>query len=574
MFGTLRAHTCGLGCQRAREYDTFYCGLCKSLGDHFGTLTRAMLNYDAVFLALVADGLMEEKAAPDRCRCPILPVTFRPTVRPDSPAMRYAAAMQMLLSDQWLADRAADDAPVAHVARAARPLLSGKVEVARTILADLGISLADLEGFEERQARCEIAGVTSPREAAEPTASALELVFERMVLLPGVTADARTPDARAALGALGRHLGSAIYLIDALEDVEKDHEAGAFNPCLRRGRRGDGRRVSWARIEAALELLRDDLDALDRLARALPLMRHRELVLQVVSMELQRKAHAAAKTAHAYARADAERARAPRRVRPWPVRALSAVAAAFVFAWVWLASFAALARPPGKPHRDAHSADAGRVDADAGCAPDAGDAGDAGCPDAGRAPADLVPAELPFYFRDAGPPAWDARDARDGASSETADAGGPPPSPTEPPSDGGRRCGVCDRCLPGSNSSGADGGEPRARDDATAKPGSGNEPPPTTGGGKRPSTTPGHDSPPSTTPGGKPAPAPGGGGGGSRDPWKPCKDLFDGGACCKCKEACSSCDACKGCGCADCCKCCNKGGGCGDCSNVCGGCCH
>ena len=108
MFGTLKPHTCRLGCDRKHEYATFYCGLCKSLGDNFGTLTRALLNYDAVFLALVADALMDVEAAPDRCRCPILPVTFRPTVRPDSTAMRYAAAMQMLLSDQWLADRAAD----------------------------------------------------------------------------------------------------------------------------------------------------------------------------------------------------------------------------------------------------------------------------------------------------------------------------------------------------------------------------------------------------------------------------------------------------------------------------------
>src|SRR4051794_7783463 len=172
MFGTLKPHTCRMGCSPRQEYASFYCGLCKSLGDHFGQLTRAMLNYDAVFLALVADGLVEEGAGPDRCRCPILPVTFRPTVRPDSPAMRYAAAMQILLSDQWLADRALDGR---RVARAARPLLSAKVVRAREILADLGVSLADLDGFEERQKRVEVIGETGPRDAAEPTAAALEL---------------------------------------------------------------------------------------------------------------------------------------------------------------------------------------------------------------------------------------------------------------------------------------------------------------------------------------------------------------------------------------------------------------
>ena len=88
MFGTLKPHACGMGCAERHTYDRFYCGLCKSLGDGFGTPSRALVSYDAVFLALVADGLVAEGAAPDRCRCPLLPVTFRPTVRPDSPASK------------------------------------------------------------------------------------------------------------------------------------------------------------------------------------------------------------------------------------------------------------------------------------------------------------------------------------------------------------------------------------------------------------------------------------------------------------------------------------------------------
>jgi hypothetical protein len=355
VFGTLKPHTCRLGCDRAHEYQQFYCGLCKSLGDSFGTLTRALLNYDAVFLALVADGLVETAAAPDRCRCPLLPVTFRPTVRPDSPAMRYAAAMQMLLSDQWLADRAEDGR---RVAQAARPLLSGKVEAARAILAELGISLDDLEGFEHRQARCEIPGVTAPREAAEPTASALAVVFERMALLPGVPAETRLPEARAALAAFGRHLGSVIYLIDALDDLEKDHLGGAFNPCLARPRRGGDLRVSWPRVEAAWGLLHDALAALLSLVETLPLRRHRELVRNVVAAELPRLARAAAARAHAYARTE-ERAQKPARARGWPARALAAVATAFVLAWVWLSSIPALAQKSPKRLPDAGAGDAG-----------------------------------------------------------------------------------------------------------------------------------------------------------------------------------------------------------------------
>ena len=55
---------------------------------------------------------------------------------------------------------------------------------ARAILAELGVSLDDLTGFEREQARCEVPGVTGPRDAAAPTASALARVFERMAELP------------------------------------------------------------------------------------------------------------------------------------------------------------------------------------------------------------------------------------------------------------------------------------------------------------------------------------------------------------------------------------------------------
>lgn len=345
MFGTLKPHTCGLGCDQKHAYATFYCGLCKSLGDHYGTLTRAMLTYDAVFLALVADGLMTTQAAPDRCRCPILPISFRPTVKPDSPAMRYASAMQILLCDQWLADRAEGGK---RAAKAARPLLSTRVEVARTTLGELGISLAELDGFEQTQTRCEAIGVTDAREAAEPTRGALEIVFRRMALLPGVTERAQTDEARDALAAFGRHLGGAIYLIDALDDLEKDHKSRSFNPCLTWARRGDRLRVAWERIEATWSLLCEDLAALDELANTLPLLRHRDLVRSVVAGELRTTARAAAMKAHAYARAEHQHEREAERDRGVTGRAFAAFATVFMFLWVWLWSLPALAqKSPG-----------------------------------------------------------------------------------------------------------------------------------------------------------------------------------------------------------------------------------
>jgi len=122
MFGTLRPGRRDLSPAARREHHRFYCGLCQSVGQSFGQPWRALHSHDAVFMSLLADGLAAEAAAPDRCRCPMMPLIHRPTVSPESPAMRYAAALQMLLGDQKLADRAAEGGAAA---RLARPLVAG-----------------------------------------------------------------------------------------------------------------------------------------------------------------------------------------------------------------------------------------------------------------------------------------------------------------------------------------------------------------------------------------------------------------------------------------------------------------
>src|SRR5690606_18132506 len=130
---------------------------CQGIGAQFGLGYRGLLSHDAVFLGLLVDGLQVEAAPPDRTRCPVVPVVHRATVSPSSVAMRYSAAVQLLLADQYVADRAIDGGTLA---RCARPLLAKPAERARAMLAELGSDLAELIGIEARQAAAEIPGKT------------------------------------------------------------------------------------------------------------------------------------------------------------------------------------------------------------------------------------------------------------------------------------------------------------------------------------------------------------------------------------------------------------------------------
>ena len=74
MFGTLKPARAELGCATRSDWQHFYCGTCQSLGDAYGLGYRGLLSHDAVFLALLVDGLSVEAAPPDRTRCPMLPM--------------------------------------------------------------------------------------------------------------------------------------------------------------------------------------------------------------------------------------------------------------------------------------------------------------------------------------------------------------------------------------------------------------------------------------------------------------------------------------------------------------------
>jgi hypothetical protein len=332
MFGTLKPHSCALVHDQRQEYNTFYCGLCKSLGDGYGTLSRALVSHDSVFLAVVADGLLEEAAEPDRCRCPLLPIVHRPTVRPDSVAMRYASAIQMLLGDQWLADRALEGKTLAQWAR---PLAQRHVSAARVVLAEMGISLDPLDDFDVRQAHCEVMGETGPKEAARPTMDALGYVFSKIVSLPGAGPELSDPLVVENLETLGRAVGGVIYWADALDDLKKDYLAGDFNPCLVQARFGKELVISSARVEQCSALLDDALATIATTVDRLPWKRHREIVLNILCHQLPRMTREAVRTARGVANEEEHVRLAAYRALPWYARSARQAILVLMVLWAW-----------------------------------------------------------------------------------------------------------------------------------------------------------------------------------------------------------------------------------------------
>ena len=343
MFGTLAPPSCKAALPVVRTHRSYYCGTCQSLGTHFGQARRALLSHDAVFMAVLVDALQEHAAPPSRCRCPMMPVAIRPTVAPTSVAMRYAAAMQMLLADQWLADRAVDGSRAAAMAR---PLISrGPARTATSVLTELGVDLDALGDFELRQASVEATGRPHPVVAASPTAAVLAAVFETIAALPGTDRRIRGSDARAELARLGAAVGTTIYLLDALEDLHDDARSGDFNACTDED--GD---PSPSRIAAACEHLERALEETERALQRLPLVRHRALLHAILVHRLATRARRAIATAQAQLASEARDALALWRTLPASRRAMVRALTALALVWAW----ATVPTRPGSDHWNGH----------------------------------------------------------------------------------------------------------------------------------------------------------------------------------------------------------------------------
>lgn len=320
MFGTLKLRGCCTSDEVRGAQQRYYCGLCQAMGRGYGQPLRALHSHDGVFVAALADGLLVEPAEHGTTVCPMLPVLRKPSLDPDSPALGFAAAIQLLLGDQWLADKQVEGR---RAAGAGRRLMSSRVARARARLEGLGVDLSALQGFEGRQAAVEVPGVGA-EVAAEPTSEALSLVFAALADLPGADAD------RAPLARLGRHLGRAIYMVDALEDCGDDARTGAFNPCCEAGE------VSQERVEGTIALLEQDRAALRSVVDELPLRRNRELVAELLGPSLAHRMRAATEAAR-QATSGASRAERARWREMSPVQRFGHAAALLLLSlWTFL----------------------------------------------------------------------------------------------------------------------------------------------------------------------------------------------------------------------------------------------
>lgn len=221
MFGYITPLHCELKVKHQQLYKAFYCGLCRSIGKHYGQVARSVLQYDCTFLAIVCQSISDAPIVTPH-RCGFKPLSKKRPMIEDSAALHFAAAVNVLLAWHKCRDNVRDDKSAAAFA-AQKALSVAKKKAAKEFpMVDILTQDAMDRLWVLEQEKC-----TSIDQVSHVFAS-----FMRDLLMLCPDADA---DTRAALGELGYNLGRWIYLMDAWDDKAKDKKKGAYNVFLLAG---------------------------------------------------------------------------------------------------------------------------------------------------------------------------------------------------------------------------------------------------------------------------------------------------------------------------------------------------
>lgn len=200
-----------------REFDsyrTYYCGLCHSLHEKFGSIGQFLLSYDITFLTLLLDSLYEPKEICTSKRCIAHPIKKQLYIQ--SEVTEYAADMSLLLSaykfeDDWYDDNS-------YFKKIIYKLISKKNNKLKEIyIKKVSIIEKELKKLHELE----------KNNSSDPMLPAIcfgNILSEILAFREDVWEE--------KLRIIGFHLGCYIYILDAFDDLPKDKKKNSYNPFL------------------------------------------------------------------------------------------------------------------------------------------------------------------------------------------------------------------------------------------------------------------------------------------------------------------------------------------------------
>lgn len=212
MFGYVRADTPYLFIKDDNLYRAMYCGVCKGIGEVCGHCARMGLSYDVTFLSVLLHNILGEDVTIEKSHCLTHCIRSSQMAAVDELTRQLGALNTVLAYYKYTDDIADGDR-----GRGKRLWFKKGFRLAKKKYPEIEkIVRENLKHQEE----VEKSGADSLDRAADATANMLA-EFSAYALGEKSTEYTRK---------LCYSLGKWIYLIDALDDYDKDLKKGAYNP--------------------------------------------------------------------------------------------------------------------------------------------------------------------------------------------------------------------------------------------------------------------------------------------------------------------------------------------------------
>lgn len=212
MFGYVLINKPELRIREFDKYQSYYCGLCHSLNEHYGLFGRLTLNYDMTFLVMLLSDLYDEEDRTSYKRC-ILHPAHKHCIR-QNPVTEYCSDMCILLSYYKCDDDWNDEKKLYKKAWASRlkkkcKSIEKKYPEKTDFVREKLMLLAQLESEGEAH--------------IDKTARIFGEIMAKIFTY-------KDDEWKDDLYKVGFFLGKYVYLLDAYEDIEDDLKSGAYNP--------------------------------------------------------------------------------------------------------------------------------------------------------------------------------------------------------------------------------------------------------------------------------------------------------------------------------------------------------
>ncbi|MBQ9728544.1 MAG: hypothetical protein IJV85_03000 [Clostridia bacterium] len=212
MFGYVRADTPYLYIKDEKLYRAMYCGVCKGIAEVCGHSARMGLSYDVTFLSVLLHNIAKQDVVIEKQHCLTHCIRSRMMANVDELTRRLGALNTALAYYKYTDD--IEDGDGGRVKRLLfkkgfRRVKKRYPEIERIVRENL-----------KNQALTEKKNVASVDQAADATALMIA-EFSDYAL-----EDKATEETRNLFYAIGKW----IYLIDALDDYDKDKKKGSYNP--------------------------------------------------------------------------------------------------------------------------------------------------------------------------------------------------------------------------------------------------------------------------------------------------------------------------------------------------------